>query len=150
MLASDPPPMKYKYIVKKKDFSKVNLEGVTPLAANTTSAKHKHPCPIFDGTGGIEALLYVEETFRKLAKKLKYNSLDAFDSQLCLGDSALDHWENINDAGDLPENRTEAVFNDIIFKFYLRYSSSEARDVMYSYLGSEECIKPKETEVLDH
>ena len=63
MLASDPPPMKYKYIVKKKDFSKVNLEGVTPLAANTISAKRKYPCPIFDGTGGIEALLYVKETF---------------------------------------------------------------------------------------
>jgi len=101
--------------------------------------------------GGIEALLYVEETFQKLAKKLKYSALDAFDSwELCLGDSALDHWENINNAGDDPADRTESKFNGIVFKFYLRYSSSEARDIVYSYLGSKECIKLKETEVLDH
>ena len=37
-----------------------------------------------------------------------------------------------------------------LIKFYLRCSSTEARDVRYSYLGSEECIKPKDTKVLDH
>jgi len=71
--------------------------------------------------GGIEALLYVEETFQKLAKKLKYSALDAFDSwELCVGNSALDRWENINNAGDDPADRTEPKFNNVIFKFYLR------------------------------
>ena len=65
MLASDPPPMKYKSIIKKKDFSKVNLEGVTPTRANGSSIKRKYPCPIFDGAGGIEALLYMEESFKR-------------------------------------------------------------------------------------
>ena len=105
--------------------------------------KRKYPCPIFDGTGGIEALLYVEETFKKLAMKLKYDSQDqeGFDSwELCLGDSALDHWENVNDTTD-PMTKTSAKFNELILKFYLRYSSIAARDVMYSNLESEECIK---------
>ena len=90
MLASDPPPMKYKSIVKKKDSSKVNLEETTPLGFSAIATKCKYPCPIFNGTGGIEALLYVEETFQKVAAKLKYDSQEAFDSwELCLGDSAL-------------------------------------------------------------
>ena len=112
--------------------------------------KRKYPCPIFDGTGGIEALLYVEETFKKLATKLKFNSQEGFDSwELCLSDNALDHWGNMNDIID-PTDKTSAKFNQLILKFYLRYSSTAAKYVMYSYLGSEECIKPKDTEVLDH
>ena len=47
-------------------------------------------------------------------------------------------------------DKTSAKFSKLILKFYLRYSFIEARDVVYSYLGSEECIKPKDTEVLDH
>ena len=150
MLASDPPAMKYKSIVKKKDFSRVNLEGVTPTGNLGSSIKRKYPCPIFDGTGGIEALLYVEETFKKLALKLDYDVAEGFDSwELCLADSALEHWENINDT-ITADDRTNTKFNALILKFYLRYSSTEAREVMYSYLGSEECIKPKDAEVLDH
>ena len=66
-LASDPPCMKYKSILKKKDFAKNNFEG------NSILQKRKFPCPVFDGTGGIEALLYVEENLRKIAKKLGFN-----------------------------------------------------------------------------
>ena len=62
MLASDPPPMKCKYIVKKKDFSKVNMEGTTTQGLDVLSLKRKYPCPIFDRTRGTEALLYVEES----------------------------------------------------------------------------------------
>ena len=78
----------------------MNLEGTTlALGFNITAMKQKYPCPIFDRTVRIEALLYVEESFRKLAKKLNYGSEKGFNSwELCLADSALDHWENINDA----------------------------------------------------
>ena len=89
MLASDPPPMKYKYIVKKKDFSKVSFEGTTILAP---LQKRKYLCPIFDGIGVIQALVYVKESYQKISKKLAYSDELAFDVwELCLGDSALDH-----------------------------------------------------------
>ena len=60
--------------------------------------KCKYPCIDFNGIGGIKALLYVQESYRKTSKKLEYSKAQSFDAwELCLGDSALNHWENIND-----------------------------------------------------
>ena len=85
-LASDPPCMKYKSILKKKDFAKNNFEG------NSILQKRKFPCPVFDGTGGIEALLYVEENYRKIAKKLGFSGALTFDGwEVRVADSAQDH-----------------------------------------------------------
>jgi len=38
------------------------MEGTTVHGFNIVALKYKNPCPIFEETGGIEALLYVEES----------------------------------------------------------------------------------------
>ena len=92
-LAIDPCPIKYKSAPKKKDFNKTILDSTDLFI------KKKISCPKFSGTGGIEGLLWVEESYRKIAKKFKWNDgpklFDNFD--MVVEEGAADHWETIID-----------------------------------------------------
>ena len=72
--------------------------GKTILNSADFIIKKKIPCPKFTGPGGIEGLLWVEESFRKICKRFKWDTdrdkmFDNFD--LLLEDGAADHWETI-------------------------------------------------------
>jgi hypothetical protein len=73
------------------------------------SSKDKK-CPVFKGEHGIEALLYVEERFRKIASRtLSWTTgLELFDGfEEVLLDTALTNWEDlvapIDEADKTPE-----------------------------------------------
>ena len=120
----DPCPIKYKSVLKKKDMGKTILDSADFII------KKKISCAKFSGTGGIEVLLYVEESYRKICKKFKWNIagdklFDNFD--LVLEDSAADHWDTFtNGVTQLVGN-----FDFCIARFRVVYSLTEARDIMY-------------------
>ena len=70
---------------------------------------------IFDGKGGVEALLFVTEQFRKNARKLQYEEgWELFDNyEEVLQGTALDKWEQITNDID-PDDRTPERFNEVI------------------------------------
>ena len=91
-IAIDPSPIKYKSALKKKDMGKAILDSADFII------KKKLSCPKFTGPGGIEGLLYVEESFLKICKRFGWHTdgdklFDNFD--LLLEDGAADHWEMI-------------------------------------------------------
>ena len=74
------------------DFDKSKLEKVKLIQRYDDDTTRKKEVPIFDGYGGIEALLYVEEQFRKAAGTLDFDTgRELFehkrlaDPTLCLG-----------------------------------------------------------------
>ena len=89
----------------------------------------KISCAKFSGTGGIEALLYVEESYRKICKKFKWNVAGdkLFNNfNLVLEDSAENHWDTITDG----VTQTVGNFDLCMAQFRVVYSSIEARDIM--------------------
>ncbi len=82
-------------------------------------------CPTFSGEHGIEALLYVEEQFRKLAAcTLSWTTGPE------LMDTALSNWEDII-APIADADKTPARFELTLQEMYHKYVGAEARDVQF-------------------
>ena len=67
-IAIDPCPIVYKSVPKKKDFNKTTLDSDNFLL------KKKISCIKFSGTRSIEGLLWVEENFRKICNRYKWDT----------------------------------------------------------------------------
>ena len=65
--------------------------------------------------------------------------------KLVVEEGAVDHWETFIDGKALTVN----TFNACVERFHVIYSSSVARDIIYQYLASSKCNRPKEIEVID-
>ena len=113
------------------------------------SSKDKK-CPVFTGEHGIEALLYVEERFRKIASRtLDWTTgqelFDGFEEVLL--DTALMNWEditsNITDA-----EKTPLRFEQTLQALYRKYVGAEARDTQFEYFRNIQ--KPMKASTLDH
>jgi hypothetical protein len=107
-------------------------------------------CPIFNGEHGIEALLYVEERFRKIASRtLDWTTgqelFDGFEEVLI--DTALTNWEDlilpIEEANKTPEH-----FEVVLQQLYRKYVGAEARDIQFEYFRT--LRKPLKSNPLDH
>ena len=113
------------------------------------SSKDKK-CPVFGGAHGIEALLYVEERFRKIASRtLQWNTghelFDGFEEFLI--DTALTNWEDLI----LPlaeADKTLARFEQTLQEMYRKYVGAEARDIQFEYFRG--LRKPIKLSPLDH
>jgi hypothetical protein len=98
------------------------------------SAKDKK-CPTFSGEHGIEALLYVEERFRKIATHtlLWTTGPELFDGfEEVLLDTALTNWEDLTST-IADADRTPARFELTLQAMYRKYVGAEARDVQFEY-----------------
>ena len=142
-IANDPAQIKYKSSLKKEDLNK------TILDSNDFLLKKKISCPKFSGTGGIEDLLWLEESFQNISKQFKWD-IDKtllFDNfNLVVEEGTADHWERI-----LKEkNLTIQEVNACMDQFYLIYSSLKAKNIMYQYLASSEYTPLKKVKVIDH
>lgn len=110
----------------------------------------KKDCPTFDGTGGVEALLFVESEFRKTVRKLQLEGADVFDAfDEVVVSPEHEKWDmlvrNIAAA-----QRTNARFNIEFDNFLLMHCPEDARDGMVNYLNSNETRKPRNTSPDDH
>ena len=65
-----PPCILYDSTFKVTDLERVKL------TQNFQDETKKASCPVFTGVHGIEALLHVEERFRKIARKMQWTSGD--------------------------------------------------------------------------
>ncbi len=99
------------------------------------SAKDKK-CPTFSGEHGIEARLYVEERFRKIASHtlLWWTAPALFDGfEEVLLDTALTNWEDLSstiaDVDQTPA-RFELTLQE---ELYRKYVGAEARDIQFEY-----------------
>jgi hypothetical protein len=107
-------------------------------------------CPTFSGEYGIEALLYIEERFRKIASRtLSWTPgpelLEGFEEILL--DTALSNWEDII-ALIAEADKTPARFELALQEMYRKYVGAEARDVQFEYYRS--ISKPLKSSTLDH
>ena len=93
----------------------------------TSRSKKLHA---FDGTGGLEGLLYVEEEFRKAANNFfHFNGYDWFTYfPEVLKDAASDKWNNV--LNQLPEDNatmdSEEDFNVAMQLLYVKYSDKKS------------------------
>jgi hypothetical protein len=107
-------------------------------------------CPVFSGEHGIEALLYVEERFRKISTRtLQWTTgLELFDGfEEVLVDTALSNWEDLI----LPlaeADKTAARFEIVLQLLYRKYVSAEARDIQFEYFRT--LRKPLKSSPLEH
>jgi hypothetical protein len=107
-------------------------------------------CPVFSGEHGVEALLYVEERFRKIsARTLQWTTgaelFDGFEEVLV--DTALTNWEDLI----LPiaeDDKTVAQFEAVLQLLYRKYVSAEARDIQFEYFRT--LRKPLKSSPLEH
>jgi hypothetical protein len=98
------------------------------------SSKDKK-CPVFTGEHGIEALLYVEERFCKIASRtlawtMGQELLDGFKEVLL--DTALMNWEDLTATID-DADKTPALFDQTLQARYRKYVGVEARDTQFEY-----------------
>jgi hypothetical protein len=108
--------------------------------------KLKKKVPIFDGTKGIESLLFLQEQYLKACVPLQFNEDERFDKfEECLTDGAEEHWTNVEPG----HNRDNDGFEEALRAFYLHYSTPDARDVMKNVLESF-CKKPADTTCREH
>jgi hypothetical protein len=125
--------LKYKSSFDRTQMDTVKLQqGVTAGGDEYITNKKN---PVFDGTGGIEALLLVEDQFRRNAAKLLFDTgaelLDNFDE--CLSGTAATKWSTLTRG--IPANeRTMDKLDETIEPFYRKYCPGDARDVMIKYL----------------
>ena len=99
----------------------------------------------------IETLLFVEDHFRKTARKLLYDTgAELFDNfEEILQGSAERKWNTL--VAPLANNqRTVARFNLVMEEFYLRYCGNEARNTGIRYLRSEAVRKPRNSTPRQH
>lgn len=121
-LAIDPSPIKYKSVLKKKDFNKVILDSTSAFYTN------KMACPKFSGIVGLEGLLWVEETFCKITKKIKWidNGPKLFNNfAMVVEEGAVDHWDAIIEGVD----QTKAHFNECTNQFYIIYRAQRTQEI---------------------
>ena len=131
----------------KAEFEHSDLEEVKLRQEYEDDTSRTKKARVFTGKYGIEALLFVEERFRKIARQLDYQDEQLFDNfEECLQDRAEDDWTNLV---DMVQPRDTANFEATIQDFYLKYCSENARDVMYEYLRTK-CRKPVGAEPRDH
>jgi hypothetical protein len=117
------------------------------FANNTTKEKKS---PVFSNEHGIEALLYVEERFRKIAERtLEWTTgpelFDGFEEVLV--DTALTNWEDLIDP-IADQDKTVARFEQTIQELYRKYVGAEARDTQIEYYKT--LRKPMKMNPLDH
>jgi hypothetical protein len=132
--------------------------GFVPSSLTTSKLKQdfdggsykEKKCPVFTGEFGIEALLYVEERFRKIAARtLSWTTgeelFNGFEEVLV--DTALTNWEDliapIDDADKTPQR-----FEQTLQEMYRKYVGAEARDIHFEYFRTLQ--KPMKASTLDH
>ena len=112
----------------------------------------KRDCPQFDGTGGMEALLHVEEEFMEIARDLRFSDsgteMYAEFQHVLLG-TAKDSWKLVL-TNRPPRPNTMNHFKASVQELYLHYCSSDARNVAYEYLKSPECLRKLSTAPREH
>lgn len=132
-----------------------SLRTVELSTRDNNGNKLKEYCPVFDGKGGLEGLLYVEEEFDSVVDSLGLTTgAEKFDKyRKILSHTALQKWKTIvSDEGATGHGRTAARFIRCKDLLRQRYSGNQhdARDVMIKYLTSTECSKPKSVSTIDH
>ena len=97
----------------------------------------------FDGSGGIEALLTIEDEFDTKREQAAWTNADcATHFVKLLKSTALSGWKNVQAGMTVAERTANDSFNRQMKKFYLLYCTDTARDTMQEYLRSSECRKP--------
>jgi hypothetical protein len=125
----------------KSKFEHSELEKVKLTQEYDNGSKRQKQCPVYSGKHGIEALLFVEERFRKIAAQMEWTDHELFDNfEEVLVDAAEDDWEEIVD-GIAEADRTTARFDECMQQYYLKYCQRDSRDVMFEYLVNQ-CRKP--------
>ena len=131
----------------KAEFEHADLESTKLKQSFTNDTTKTKYAKVFTGKYGIEALLFCEERFRKIARQFDYEDEELFDNwEDCLQDRAEDDWTTVVD-GVAPRNT--ANFNATMQDFYLKYCAEDAKDTMYEYLKTM-CRKPVGAEPRDH
>jgi hypothetical protein len=134
----------------KSGFIPSDLDSVKLKQAFQGGTSKDKLCPIFNGEHGIEALLYVEERFRKIASRtLSWTTgLELFDGfEEVLIDTALTNWEDLI----LPIAEVEKTpdrFEIVLQQLYRKYVGAEARDIQFEYFRT--LRKPLKSNPLDH
>jgi hypothetical protein len=133
----------------KSPFIHSELERVKLTQTYADGSTKTKKCPRFSGEHGIESLLYIEESFRNIARQLLFDTgIELFDNfEEILTDSAEEKWENLV-AGIGVAARTPARLDIEMTNFYLHYVDNEARDTMFKYLPT--CCKPRDIEPRTH
>jgi len=139
----------YKCPFVHTDFETVRLKNQILDANGDTYTASCDTC-VFNGTFGIEGLLYVEERFRQAATdELVLEEVQYFEKfPRVLRDAALTNWTNLT-VGLTAADKTLARFNTKIEEFYRCYCTEDARDVMFEYLRSQ-CRKPVNSDPQTH
>jgi hypothetical protein len=107
-------------------------------------------CPIFNGEHDIEALLYVEERFRKIASRtlLWTTGLELFDGfEEVLINTVLTNWEDLI-LRIAEADKTSERFEVVLQQLYRKYVDAEARDIQFEYFQT--LRKPLKSSPLDH
>jgi hypothetical protein len=132
-------------IMYKPSFDRTQMETVklhqrVTMDGDSYSTHKKNP--VFDGAGGVEALLYVEDQFRRNAGKLFFDTgeemFDNFDE--CLSGTAATKWDVLT-RGVAANERTIDKFDETIKLFYRKYCPADARDVMIDYLTRKRLMR---------
>ena len=118
-------------------FKATDLERVK-LTQNFQDETKKGDCPVFTGVHAIEALLHVEERFRKIARKMQWTSGDELFEKFSevVADNAEISWDNIIDNIDPATINDTDAFDKALATFYLKYAAQDSRDTMKKYLES--------------
>ena len=90
----------------KSTFEHKELESVKLTMYFDDRTKKTKSCKVFTGEHGIEALLFVEQRFRKIAETFKLDEAEWFDHfEEVLQDTAEDDWESLtSDINDKDKN----------------------------------------------
>jgi hypothetical protein len=139
--------LQYKSSFDRTQMDTVKLQQRVTAGGDSYSTNKKNP--VFDGTGGIDALLFVEDQFRRNAAKLLFDTgaelFDNFDE--CLSGTAATKWNTLTRG--IPTNeRTTDKFDETIEAFYRKYCPGDARDVMVDYL--DEVRQPRKMDPDEH
>ncbi len=111
----------------KPKFKPSDLEEVTLQAYDANNRRRTKKCKVFLGEHGIEALLLVEERFRKIAANFGWADQELFENfEEVLTDVASDNWEAIYDDIPAGEVLNDDRFDQCIEDYYLKYCSSKA------------------------
>ena len=141
-------PIPYKRAFTEKDLPTVKIE-----VDRAFGQRNNRKCKVFDGTKGVEALLFCREGFDDAAEELGIlNDPTQFKKgyERTLSESAKDTWRTIVAEHPFPDPPTIAHFNGIYDIFVSRIGGRYARDDMWKFFRSSECRKPFATEVREH